>query len=170
MFGLPCCISGNESACQAGDAGSIPGLGRSHVEGNGNPLQYSCLKNSMERGARWATVHGVTKSQTQLKWPSSSKGLEKGAEELENQLCFIVLHGICLLLQSPACSKALIGDFYLCSCHLYRFPENLLFKILLWNECPIVKRKQCMPLGWQTFSQWLTTWSFTTMCVVNSTC
>ena len=45
---------------------SIPGPGRSPGEGNGNPLQYSCLENPMDRGARQATVHGVTKSQTQL--------------------------------------------------------------------------------------------------------
>ena len=43
------------------DAGSIPGLGRSPGEGNGNPLQYSCLGNVMDREAWWATVHGVTK-------------------------------------------------------------------------------------------------------------
>ena len=53
-------------ACNAGDPGSIPGLGRSPGEGNGNPLQYSCLDNSMDRGAWWATVNGVTKSQTRL--------------------------------------------------------------------------------------------------------
>ena len=47
-----------------GDLGSIPGLGRSPKEGNGYPLQYSCLENSMDRGAWWATVHGVTKNQT----------------------------------------------------------------------------------------------------------
>ena len=46
---------------------SIPGLGRSPVGGQGNPLQYSCLENPMDRGAQWATVHGVTESQTQLK-------------------------------------------------------------------------------------------------------
>ena len=45
----------------AGDAGSIPGSGRSPGEGNGNPLQYSCLGNPMDRGAWWATVHGVAK-------------------------------------------------------------------------------------------------------------
>ena len=50
----------------AGDAGSIPGSGRFPGEGNGNPLQYSCLENSMERGAWWATAHRVTKSQTWL--------------------------------------------------------------------------------------------------------
>ena len=54
------------SACNAGDLGSIPGQGRSLGEGNGNPLQYSCLENPMDRGAWWATVHGVTKSRTRL--------------------------------------------------------------------------------------------------------
>ena len=55
-----------ESACNAGDLGSIPGSGRSPGEGNGNPLQYSCLENPMDRRAWWATVHGVTKSWTCL--------------------------------------------------------------------------------------------------------
>ena len=49
------------SACNAGDLGSIRGLGRSPGEGNGNPLQYSCLENSMDRGVWQATVHGVAK-------------------------------------------------------------------------------------------------------------
>ena len=49
---------GNESTCNAGDLGSIPGLGRSPGEGNGNPLQYSYLENPMDRGAWQATVHG----------------------------------------------------------------------------------------------------------------
>ena len=52
---------GKESACNAGDLGSIPGLGRSPGEGNGNPLHYSCLGNPMDRGAWWATVHGVVR-------------------------------------------------------------------------------------------------------------
>ena len=52
------------SACNAEDAGSIPGLERSAGEVNGNPVQYSYLKNSMDRGAWWAKVHGVAKSQT----------------------------------------------------------------------------------------------------------
>ena len=55
-----------ESACSAEDEGLIPGLGRCPGKGNGNLLHYSCLKNSMERGAWWATVHGVTK-ETQLR-------------------------------------------------------------------------------------------------------
>ena len=55
-----------KSACNAVDPGSIPGAGRSPGEGNGNPLQYSCLENPMAGGAWWAMVHGVTKSQTRL--------------------------------------------------------------------------------------------------------
>ena len=54
------------SACNAGDLGSIPGLGRSPGEGNGNPLQYSCLENPTDGGAWWAIVHGVAKSRTRL--------------------------------------------------------------------------------------------------------
>ena len=54
------------SACNAGDLRLIPGSGRSPGEGNGNPLQYSCLENPMDGGAWWATVHGVAKSRTQL--------------------------------------------------------------------------------------------------------
>ena len=59
--GFPCGSAGKESACNAGDLGSIPGLGRSPGEGNGYPLQYSGLENSMD-----CTVHGVAKSWTQL--------------------------------------------------------------------------------------------------------
>ena len=57
-----CSSVGKESACSAGDLGSIPGLERSPGEGNGNPLQYPCLENLRDRGAWWATVHGVAKS------------------------------------------------------------------------------------------------------------
>ena len=55
-----------KSACNAGDLGLIPGLGRSPGEENGYPVQYSCLENFMDGGTWWATVHGVTMSQTQL--------------------------------------------------------------------------------------------------------
>ena len=61
---LPYSSDGKESACNAGNMGSIPGSGRSPKEGNENPLQYSCLENSTGRGAWWATVHRVTKSHT----------------------------------------------------------------------------------------------------------
>ena len=63
-LGLSWWLSGKESACKAGDVGSIPELGRSPGEGNGNPLRYSCLENPMDGGAWWAAVHGVIKSRT----------------------------------------------------------------------------------------------------------
>ena len=63
-LGFPCGSDNKESACSAGDPDLIPGLGKSPGEGNGNPLQYSCLENPMDRGAWRATVHGVAKS-----WP-----------------------------------------------------------------------------------------------------
>ena len=70
IYYFPVGSDGKESGYNAGNPGSIPGSGRSPGEGNGNPLQYSCLKNSMDRngilsrGAWWTTVHGVEKSQT----------------------------------------------------------------------------------------------------------
>ena len=57
-----------ESACNMGNLGLIPGSRRSPGEGNGNPFQYSCLENSMDRGAWQATVHGVTKSWSRLSY------------------------------------------------------------------------------------------------------
>ena len=60
--GFPGGSEGKESACNVGDLGSIPGSGRSPGEGNGNPLQYCCLENSMDRGAWWAAVHEVLES------------------------------------------------------------------------------------------------------------
>ena len=64
--GFPHSSVGKESACNAGDPGLIPGLARSPGERNGNPLQYSCLENPMDRGAWWATVYGVTRVKTQF--------------------------------------------------------------------------------------------------------
>ena len=66
-IGFPHSQVGKESACSAGDPGSIPRSGRSPGEGNGDPFQYSCPENSTDRGAWWATVHGFTKSWTQLR-------------------------------------------------------------------------------------------------------
>ena len=63
-MGFPGGSDGKESACNTGDLGLIPGLGRSPGEGNGNPLQYSCLVSSMDRGAWWATVDGITELDT----------------------------------------------------------------------------------------------------------
>ena len=67
-LGVPRWLSGKESACQAGDMGSIPGLGRSPGEGKGDPLQYSCLQNAMDRGAWRSQTAGrdlMTKQQQQ---------------------------------------------------------------------------------------------------------
>ena len=66
MIQLPQWLSGKQSACNAGatgDTGLIPGSGTSPGEGYGNPLQYSSLENPMDRGASWATVHRIAKSQ-----------------------------------------------------------------------------------------------------------
>ena len=62
--------AGEKSICNAGDTGSVPGSGRSSGVGNGNPLQYSCLKNPMDSGARQATVYGVTKKSDTSEHPS----------------------------------------------------------------------------------------------------
>ena len=64
--GFPGRSDGKEFSCNPGDLGSILGAGRSPGEGNGYPLQYSCLEDSIDRGAWWVIVHGITKSQTQL--------------------------------------------------------------------------------------------------------
>ena len=81
-MGFPGGSEVKESACNAGNPGLIPVLGRSPGEGNGNPLQYSCLKNSMDRGARWAPVHGVTKSRTRL---SDSHSIQNKKFSLKNK-------------------------------------------------------------------------------------
>ena len=64
--GFPGGLESKASACNVGDLGSIPRLGQSPGEGNGKPLQYSCLENSMDGGAWYAIVHGVTKCWTRL--------------------------------------------------------------------------------------------------------
>ena len=75
--GLPFGSDRRESSCNTGDPSSMPGLGRSPGEGNGHPLQYSGLKNPMDRGAWWATVHGVTELDTKLKY------LHEGSQEAD---------------------------------------------------------------------------------------
>ena len=64
--GFPSSSDGKVSACNAGDLGSIPGLGGCPGEGNGSPFRYSSLENSMDGGALYATVHGIAKSRTRL--------------------------------------------------------------------------------------------------------
>ena len=70
LCGLPCVSDSKECTCNAGDLDSILGLGRSPGEGHGNPLQFSCLENPMNRGAWWATVCRFAKIPTRLKWLS----------------------------------------------------------------------------------------------------
>ena len=84
--GLPQWLSGKESACSAGatgDIGSIPRSGRSPGGEQGNPLQYSCLENPMERRPWWATVHGVAKSWTPLEWLSMHACIHYSVEALK---------------------------------------------------------------------------------------
>ena len=77
-MGFPGSSDSKASAYNVGDPGSIPGPGRSPGEGNGNPLQYSCLENPMDRGAWQATVHGFTKSWTRLSdWATTTMLLEQ---------------------------------------------------------------------------------------------
>ena len=103
---FPGSSDGKASAYNAGDRGSILGLGRSPGEGNGNPLQYSCLENPMDWGAWWATDHGVTKSQTRL-----SDFNFNNNEDNRGILHFTVLHRHCILYKlkvrgNPALSKS----------------------------------------------------------------
>ena len=74
MIGFPGDPKVKASACNDGDLGSIPGLGRSPGEGNDSPLQYSCLENPMDGGAWWATVHRVAKSRTRLNLAAAAAG------------------------------------------------------------------------------------------------
>ena len=73
--GFPGGLDGKESACNAGNLGLIPGLGRSLGEGNAYPLQYSCLGNSMDRGTCWAMVHGAAKRNTTEQLTNTHKAL-----------------------------------------------------------------------------------------------
>ena len=84
FLGFPSGSDSNESTCNEGDCGLIPGLGISPGGGHGNPLQDSCLENPMDRGAWWATVHGVTESDT-TEWRST-------VLHLQMTYCFITLY------------------------------------------------------------------------------
>ena len=85
------CLSSKKSACNPGDLGLIPELGKSPGEGNSYPLQYSCLENSMERGALWAPVHGVARIAEEL------------ATKLPPSFFFFSKLQVPLLLPDPTC-------------------------------------------------------------------
>ena len=107
------------SAGDVRNVGSIPGLGRSPGVGNGNPLQYSCMENSMVRGVWWAAVCGITKSQTQLKRLSTNKSFLTEIQDhikTMTQFFFWQLEGIDFLY----CIYFKISFFQLSfNCHLY---------------------------------------------------
>ena len=89
------------NAGATGDRGLISGLGRSPGEGNGNPLQYSCLGNPTDRGAWWVTVHGIAKSQRWLSdWACPHRGLVRACWGDCFYECEIGVHKVCLCLQS----------------------------------------------------------------------
>ena len=83
LWGFPGSSDGKASTYNAGDPGSIPGSERSPREGNGNPLQYSCLENPMDWGAWQATIHGITKSQTPLH-KESLQSFKEGSDRVED--------------------------------------------------------------------------------------
>ena len=88
----------------AGDVGSVPGLGRYLGEGNGNPLQYSCLGNLMDEGSWWAAVYGAAQSRTRLKRLSSSSSSSNPTLEKE-----MAAHTSTLTWGSPVDGVALVG-------------------------------------------------------------
>ena len=86
-MGFICSSVGKESACNSGDPGSIPGLGRPLGEGNGNPLQYSCLENPTDRGAWQATVHEVArKDMIYASWKSHKEKRGRMVESLFKEI------------------------------------------------------------------------------------
>ena len=91
---LPCSSNSKESACKAGDQGSIPGLGSSSEEGNGKPLHYSCLENSMDGEAWWATVHRVAKSRTRVSDTHTHTHCVPGTDNVSSFYTHKVTHSV----------------------------------------------------------------------------
>ena len=91
-------------AYNMGELGSIPGSGKSSGEGNGNPLQYSCLENPMDRGAWWATVHEVIKS---LKQPSTQRST--ATDEDYSRPCWPLV-ALLILKHSESCGTDFTGN------------------------------------------------------------
>ena len=129
--GFPSGLDGKEFVCNAGDPSLIPGLGRSPGEGNGYSFQFSCMGNPMDRGAWWATVHGITKSRI---WPSDQHiflnilflyGLSQDSEY--SFLCYIVGPYYLFILYIILCVKPFKRN-YLCIFHTILF--LILFFIL----------------------------------------
>ena len=100
---------GKESAYNAGNPGWIPGLGRSPGGENDNPLQYSCLENSMDRGAWWATVHGVAKSWTRLRDCHTHTHTHTHTHSCFTMLCYFQLYST--VIQTYICTYVSIYSF-----------------------------------------------------------
>ena len=124
-LGFRGCSDIRESACSAGDLGSIPGSGRFLGEGNGNPLQYPGLKNSMDRGARPAAVHGVAKSQTWLRNPNPHPHTQSSCTYSLNSF---VLRKTCLVFLFPSFTLNYIA------LALLKCSKDRLLQKLVWLE------------------------------------
>ena len=98
--GFPVGSDGKESACSAGDLCLISGLGRSPGKGNGNPLQYSCLENSLNRGALWVTVYRVIKSNT-TEWLTLILEFSSGIIILFHWSVYVFYAGLCRFFLLP---------------------------------------------------------------------
>ena len=127
--------AGKESSSDAGDLGSIPGSGRSPGGGNGNPLQYSCLGNPMDRGACGVTVHGVAKSQT---WLSTLGHMRRGAKQEMGMTCYgtckVVIYTVSLLHTNKFHSKSIF-----ISSTQPRYPTNTIgYIVLYYHRCIIL--------------------------------
>ena len=109
--GFPDGSSAKESTCNAGDTGSILGLGRSPEEGNGNPLQYFCCENPTDRGALWATVHGVVSMTEHARtvWQKNGVALVLTTEVAIYRACFDGSSGMLQIFPSPS-SLSLVRD------------------------------------------------------------
>ena len=130
-LGLPSCFSGKESTCNAGDVVLIPRLGRSPGEGNGNPHEYSCLANPMDRGVWQATIHGVKKELDMTSWLNNSNNNLDSQFSSVAQSCTILCHpkdwSTPLPCPSPnprACSNSCLSSQW---CH----PNHLILSSLL---------------------------------------
>ena len=126
------------------DAGSILGSGRSPGEGHGNPLQYSCLENLMDRGTWWATIHRVAKSRTLLKWLSTHACLHmiKFSYENEKQAPFLAhpsirldsLYLLCVLKQCPLLTGTTTGWWWGWRLESALLPEAVLLLLEICSE------------------------------------
>ena len=139
---LPGRSAGKESACNAGDPGSTPELGRSPGEGHGNPLQYSCLENPMDRGACRATVLGVTKGRTRLNnehWLSLSRIFLPPQVSMHQEFeSYVLIAGwFCLcLFQEAAVSLARAAMIWRLGVW---FPGSNLTWLAIWPLCCLAR-------------------------------